>query len=25
MMILVLLCFVVLAQFIGRRFGVAEA
>src|SRR6185437_2563369 len=25
MMILVLLCFVALAQFIGRRFGVAEA
>jgi iron(III) transport system permease protein len=25
MMILVLLCFVTLAQFVGRRFGIAEA
>jgi iron(III) transport system permease protein len=25
MMILVLFCFVVLAQLIGRKFGVAEA
>jgi len=25
MMILVLFCFVMLAEFFGRRFGVAEA